>query len=202
MLDEVPPKNQHVLVAEGACCLDYPKGGDRVVLAIGWDVSGKPIRSEAVALRQEVVAALYAALLAGRSTRLRPGCPLYRLPCRWPHGAGLSIQSRPAADAEACEISAMLDRVWLLRPEGLFSFAVGDTPDDAVRLAGLVGVEQRGGQRHGFLWNGEYVERLWQTLLLGPGARFATPGGTLWEAFGLDEDPATAEDDPETEDAA
>jgi hypothetical protein len=63
----------------------------------------------------------------------------------------------------------MLDRVWLLRPEGVFSFAVGDNPDDAVRLAGFVGVEQRTGQRHGFLWNGEYVERLWRILLLGPG---------------------------------
>jgi hypothetical protein len=79
--------------------------------------------------------------------------------------------------------------VWLLRPEGVISFAVGDVPDDAVRLVGLVDVEPRTGQRHGFLWNGDYVERLLQTLLMGPGACFATPGGALWEAFGLGESP-------------
>src|SRR5258707_8668417 len=83
MLDEVPPCNQHVLVADGACCLDYPKEGDHVVLAIGHDASGKPVRSEAVALRQELLAALYPALLTGRSTRLRPRCALYRLPSPW-----------------------------------------------------------------------------------------------------------------------
>jgi hypothetical protein len=49
----------------------------------------------------------------------------------------------------------MLDRVWLLRPEVLFNFCVGDNPDDAVRLAGLVGVEPARGQLHGFLWNGD-----------------------------------------------
>src|SRR4051794_19234800 len=50
---------------------------------------------------------------------------------------------------------------------------------NAVDLVGLVGVELRTGQQHGFLWNGDYVERLWQTLLIGPGACFATPGGQL-----------------------
>src|SRR3954454_7994588 len=38
-----------------------------------------------------------------------------------------------------CQISALLDRVWLPRPEGLFTFCVGAIPDDAVRLVGFVG---------------------------------------------------------------
>src|SRR2546430_2377555 len=114
MLDEVPPCNQHVQVTEGACCLDYPRDGDRIVLAIGYDVSPKPIRSEAVALRQEVLATLYAALLTGGSARPFSGCPLYRLSCPWRQGNGLSIQGRPTLAEEAREVAVMLDRVWLL----------------------------------------------------------------------------------------
>jgi hypothetical protein len=72
-------------------------------------------------------------------------------------------------------------------PEGIVTLAVGDNPDDSARLAGLVGDEGRGGARHAFLWHQEYVERTWETLLAGPGACFAEPGGTLWQAFGLDE---------------
>jgi hypothetical protein len=187
MIAEVPPNNRHLLLAEGGCCIDYPEEDDRAVLAIGQEARRKGACRHGLALRQEVLAGLWAAVLTGRGARLRPGCRLYRLPCRWPGAGRRAAKELELTGSGLGEVTALIDWAWLLRPEGIVTLAVGDNPDDSYLLAGLVGSEERTGALHAFLWHQEYVERLWQALLLGPGACFASPGGPLWRAFGLGE---------------
>jgi hypothetical protein len=183
MVNRVPPQNRHLLRAEGGCCLEYDEGGC-MVLAVGEEALGDGAR-QAIALRQEVLACLWATLLTRRGEALRSDCRLYRLPCRW------SVEPENGVlDADESwlrrEVCRTLQKVWLVKPEGIFPLIVGDTFDDSVALAVLVGLEEGTRQRHAFLFAEKYVERLWQTLLLGPGAVFASPDGELGRIFGLE----------------
>ena len=128
---------------------------------------------------------LWSCLLSGATCQACADSRLYRLPCHW----GEADVAEPAGSDSARagglkEVLPMLDSLCLLRPEGAWPFRIGDTADDAVPYVALIGLDGSTEVRRAFFLPQDWVEQLWQSLLIAPGASFADPDSPLAKVVG------------------
>jgi hypothetical protein len=190
LLDSVPEGNALMLRAEGGACYEYRAGNCRMVLAVGQKIDndpGEPSARVGVVLREETVALLWACHLARGELEARPTSPLYHLPCHW---VGRADSPEDGAEEGPTKrgggqiaVLRLLDDVLLLKPESAVGICVGENQDDAAQFVAFVGLDEHDGQRRAILFQDWWLGRLWQTLLMGPGAYFAEAGSPLHEAF-------------------
>lgn len=188
MFANTPAERMHLLVPEAGACFDFPEGGCRMVLVVGFDVDPKtrqPSVRHGLPLREEALAMLWACLLTHTACQPCQGSPLYHLRCHW--GCPGKDGDSAAGDEQGDGIGPLLrplDYLCLLTPEGASAFAVGDNADDAVWYVGLVGRDEASGERRAYLLREDWLRQLWQTLLLGPGSYFALEGSPYEALFG------------------
>jgi hypothetical protein len=188
MFAQVGPANSHLLVPEAGACFRFEEGRCHMILAVGLGLdrdAGAVSERHGLVLREETLAVLWSCLLTQTSCEPLPGSRVYHLPCHW----GPADTDTPGAEEGEEDPFGLrrllrpLDHLHAIMPEGASAFAVGDSADDAVWYVGLVGREERGGERHAYFLREDWLEQLWQALLLGPGAHFAAAGSPYQGLF-------------------
>jgi hypothetical protein len=179
-----------MLGPEGGVCSEYEAAGRRIILAVGHEVdkdTGEPIARAGVPLREETMALLWACLLSRGDLAAQPNSPLYHLPCHWV-GADDS-QSEKAGEQlkkrgnTLLPVLHLLDSIFLLKPESAVCICIGDNSDDASPIVAFVGIDEHDGEKRAILFQDWWLKRLWETLLLGPGAYFANENSPLHDAI-------------------
>jgi hypothetical protein len=189
MFSQVAPADWHLLVPEAGACFRFEEGRCHILLAIGLGLdrgTGRVSGRHGLVLREETLALLWSCLLTRTSCEPAPGSRLYRLPCHWAPAVVEPAGAHEERDTGA-GLAALLrsfDRLHLPVPEGVSAFALGDNADDAVWYVGLVGRDEVTGERQAYLLREDWLENLWQALLLGPGSHFAEEGSPYQELLG------------------
>jgi hypothetical protein len=182
----VPEGNCFLLDAEAGACFEFAPGDCRIVLAVGRELEEDTEEFGArhgVVLREETLAAMWACWLTHGSCTPTPGSRLYRLPCHWASPDAPEGAQEEGAPGNLLRLLEPLDHLRLLAPEGASAFAAGENADDAVWFVALVGRDGPTGERFGYIFRQDWLERLWQLLLLGPGATVAIPGNPYEALF-------------------
>jgi hypothetical protein len=188
MFGRVVLANSHFLAPEAGACFRFEEGQCHMVLAVGVGVdrgTGAVSERHGLVLREETLALLWSCLLTRTSCEPVLGSRLYHLACHWGPAEG-KVAEAGAVEESSVGLEAVLrplHHLHLLVPEGASAFAIGDNADDAIWYVGLVGTEGRTGERHAYFLREDWLEQLWQALLLGPGAHFAAEGSPYREIF-------------------